>query len=380
MKVRKFVSLAMATILALGMASCGSAPAGQSAVSAPSQNVSSTDAPQSQPANEAKKPKSGDKWKIGLSISFTGNAFRALTLASLEQEVERMGNVDLTILDGQNDINKQVSDLESLIAMDVDGILVLPGSAEAVEPVLTEARNLGIPVGVFDKQVFNPDAYDFYVGPNDKKMAELLTTWLFDKIGGKGNIVQLGGAPGNSGTAIWLGVCKELIDTKYPDIKILAYQDTNWKEDTSKQVMTDLLLAYPGQIDAIWCDGSQSAAGAIKACLSAGVDPLPTTGNTAYCSIFRLYMDNHEKYPEWDMCVSSKPASESRDSLRYLIDMLNGKPLPGKDICPDPQKLIMSESASKLYDPKLPDSMYVDHDLSPENLEKLLNSSTFAKK
>ena len=319
------------------------------------------------------------EWTIGISFSFTGNAFRSLCIATLEQELAKMPNVTAHFMDGQNDINKQVSDVESLIAMGVDGIIILPGSSEALEPVLTEARQMGIPVGVFDKEIFNDDAYDFYVGPNTSEQAELMTRWLFDKIGGKGNIVQLGGTPGNSGTAIWLEKCDELLESEYKDIKVLAYKDTNWKEDTSKQVMTDLLLAYPGEIDAVWCDGSQSAAGAIKACLAAGVEPLPTIGNTAYCGVIRIFEEEKDTYPDWDVCLSSKPATLASDCLYYMIDKLEGKELPAKDITPDPIAIDLREKGAEIYDPKLPDSMYADHTLTEENLAKLLESDIFSK-
>ncbi len=372
--MKKIMSILLAIVMLFGITACSSAA---TKTDAAEENTEAK--AEETTATEARKPKNGDKWKIGLSISFTGNAFRSLCLATLEQEIEKRGDCEVTILDGQNDINKQVSDLESLIAMDVDGIMLLPGSSEALEPTLIEARNLGIPVGVFDKEIFNDNAYDFYVGANTAAQAEKLTTWLFEQIGGEGNIIQLGGAPGNSGTAILLDVCNELIETKYPNINILAYKDTNWKEDTSKQTTTDLLLAYPDQIDAIWCDGTQSAAGAIKACLAAGVAPVPTIGNTAYAGMVRLYEENKDTYPDWDVCLGSKPASITADCLNYLIDLLEGKELPGKDICPDPILYDLKECGAELFNPDLPDSMYVDHTLTEENLKKLLENDVFNK-
>lgn len=310
MKLRKILCLLLALVLLVGLfAGCsnnGNADDGNS-------NNPSSDG--NSPVPGGNQPKDGSGvWKIGFSISFTNNAFRALCLATLAQELEQRDDVEVTILDGQNDINKQVSDLESLIAMDVDGIMLLPGSSEALEPTLIEARNLGIPVGVFDKEIFNDDAYDFYIGAATAKQAELMTTWLFEQMGGEGNIIQLGGAPGNSGTAIWLDVCDELIATKYPNINILAYKDTNWKEDTAKQVTTDLLLAYPGQIDAVWCDGTQATCGAIKAFLDAGLEPPPTIGNVMYNGMIRLYHDYHEQYPDWEVALSAKPASYTVDA------------------------------------------------------------------
>ncbi|MGI6029202.1 MAG: substrate-binding domain-containing protein [Candidatus Heteroscillospira sp.] len=321
-----------------------------------------------EPAPEAKT------YKIGFSNSFSGNAWRATMLASLDQEAQKHDNIELIIVDGQNDINKQVSDIENLISQGVDAIMCIPGSAQAVEPALKEARANGIKVAIFNMPLTDKEAYDIYIGTDMADKSDKLTHWLGDKLGGEGKIVMLGGPSGNSGTAIWREVADKILAEEYPNIEVLQYRDTDWKEDKAKQVMTDLLLAYPGEIDGIWCDGGQTTAGAMKAMLAAGNTSIPITGNSCYNSIFGMYDDLFAINPDFDFAITPEPIYQSRICLQQVIKLLDGEEQEQDQIIDVP---VYTGENADMYDERLPDNMFTDHDLTDENLNKLLNSDSF---
>ena len=360
--MKKFIAVLLILCMTAGILSgCGSGS--ESAVSA---------APESDtPASAAPE---GKAYKIGFSNSFSGNAWRATMLASLEQELEKHPDVELIIVDGQNDINKQVSDIENLIAQGVDAIMCIPGSAQAVEPALKEARANGIKVAIFNMPLTDKEAYDIYIGTDMADKSDKLTHWLGDKLGGKGKIVMLGGPSGNSGTAIWREVADRILAEEYPDIEVLQYRDTDWKEDKAKQVMTDLLLAYPGQIDGIWCDGGQTTAGAMKAMLAARNVSIPITGNSCYNSIFGMYSALHEINPDFDFAITPEPIYQSRICLQQVLKLLDGEEQEQDQIIDVP---VYTGENADMYDERLPDNLFTDHDLTDENLEKLLGSNSF---
>jgi ribose transport system substrate-binding protein len=353
--------LALVLILSVAAVGCGGGTTQSSA-------SLGTEAPVSQ-APETKT------YKIGFSNSFSGNAWRATMLASLDQEAKKHDNVDVIIVDGQNDINKQVSDIENLISQGVDAIMCIPGSAQAVEPALMEARANGIKVAIFNMPLENKDAYDIYIGTDMADKSVKLTHWLCEKLEGKGNIVMLGGPSGNSGTAIWRREAEEILKNEYPDINVLQYRDTDWKEDKAKQVMTDLLLAYPGQIDGVWCDGGQTTAGAMKAMLADGHASIPITGNSCYNSIFGMYESLVAINPDFDFAITPEPIYQSRICLQQVIKLLDGEEQEQDQIIDVP--IYEGHKDAGMYDPRLPDNMFTDHDLTEENLEKLLGSNSF---
>ena len=359
----KKLALLMAAVLSLSLAGCSSKPA-EAAPAAPAESKAAAEAA---PEQAEKKV-----WKIGFSNSFSGNTWRAVMLASLQQEIDKRDDVEVIIVDGQNDINKQVNDIENLIAQGVDAIMCIPGSAQAVEPVLKEARQNGIKVAIFNMPLTDKEAYDIYIGTDMTDKSAKMTRWLCDKIGGKGNIVMLGGPSGNSGTAIFRQEAERILAEEYPDVKVLQYRDADWKEDKAKQVMTDLLLAYPGQIDGVWTDSGQNEAGAIKAMVANGKEMMPICGNSAYNSIFGMYVQNVEKFPNFDFCLTPEPTNQSKICLQQVVKLLNGEQMEQDQIIDVP--VYTGAENADMYNPDLPDNMFVDHDLTPENLQKILNS------
>jgi ribose transport system substrate-binding protein len=337
-------------VLSLVFVGCGGAPAQDSASS------DSSSAGDSQAV----------KYRIGFSNGFSGNSWRAEMLASLEQEAAKHPEVELITVDGQGDINKQVSDIESLIAQKVDAIMVIPNTAQSVQPVLKKAMAAGIKVVDFNLSLEDETACDAYVGTNQVYKGEESAKWMVEKLGGKGNIVLLGGIPGNSGTAQYNeGVENVLKDT---DVKVLIYRDCNWQEDKAKTVMADILAAYP-EFDGIISDGGQDSCGALKAMIAAKRDLVPTTGDD-YNGLFKMYVNNKDNYKNFDIGTISEPTWESKVALQTCIKLLDGETVD-KFVEVKPQ-LIAGEEAAKAAKMDLPDACFVDTDLTDDVLAGLM--------
>jgi ribose transport system substrate-binding protein len=299
----------------------------------------------------------GKKWKIGFSNGFSGNSWRAEMNASLQNEVAKHSDVELVYVDGQGDIAKQVSDIENLIAQEVNAIMIIPLSSQAVSPVLKKARQSGIKVLDFNMPLEDQDAYDVYVGLDMKATGVRWAQWMKDKLGGNGNIVFLGGTPGNSGTAQVLEGINSVFDgTK---MKIIANRDAYWQEDRAKVIMADLLAAYP-KIDGLMCDGGQVAAGALKAMLAAKRSLVPATGDD-YNGFLKIYLANKDRYPKFDLMAISNQTWMSKTVLQTAIKMLNGEKIDKwLKVVPDP---ITSKNAAQFTKPNMPDTIFTDTDL-----------------
>jgi ribose transport system substrate-binding protein len=365
---KRLLCLSLALVMVLSLVACG----GSSNTGTNAEDANNEAATGEQTQDTEKK----DKYVIGFSNSFVGNVWRALVNASIEQEAAKHDNLEIIMLDGQNDINKQVSDIENLIAQKVDAIMLISGSNAAVEPVLKEARQQGIAVVPFSVPLDDEEAYDFYVGMDLYQQAIDFTRPFFDKIGGKGNIVMLGGVAGNNWTIQQEKACRDLVESEYPDINILTFKYTDWKEDVAKQTMTDLLMAYPGQIDAVWTDGSQSCAGAMKAYVDLGEPMVPFCGATAYNAIFKVYAENYEKNPDLYYSIHSGPAWMGAEALRKVMTMFESGEKPTEKFVELDVETMTSDNFEDYREASeaLPDAMFIDHDLTPENLEKFLNA------
>lgn len=307
-------------------------------------------------------------YRICFSNGFSGNSWRAMMLQSLKNYAEKNKDLiaELIIVDGQGDVTKQVSDIESCIAQKVDAIMLIANSGTAVAPVIKKAADAGIVVVPFNLSVDGKD-YTAYNGTDDCARGTAAGKWLVDKLGATGGgIIALGGIPGNSSTAAaWTCAQKEFEGTT---VKVLAYKDANWQEDTAKVVCTDLLTAYP-QIDGIWSDGSQDTTGCLKAFVAANRPLVPSTGDD-YNGLFKLYLANKDANPKFDIFTLSQPTYESRLALNQILAILTGNPdvyqtylFAGGEIT--------GATAAQFAKPDLPDSVFVDNDLTDAQLNEI---------
>src|SRR6201994_2252901 len=221
------------------------------------------------------KYKKAGPFRIGFSNGFSGNTWRTECLYALKKEAAQHKDLtDFIIVDGQGDISKQVNDIENLVSQNVDAILCIPNSGSAVAPALREATKQGVVTIPFNLPV-DGEAWTAFTGTDPEKKGFGLGKWLREALGDSAKIVALGGLPGNSYTAsAWAGAQKAFEGSK---IQVLAFRDAYWEEDRAKVVMADLIAAYP-EIDGVWCDGSQDAAGAVKALLGAKRPVVPACG------------------------------------------------------------------------------------------------------
>lgn len=305
-------------------------------------------------------------YRIGFANGFSGNTWRTEMLLSLELEASKHPEIaELIITDGQGDIAKQIADVESLIAQRVDALLIIPNSNTAVIPVLRRALQQNIPVIAFNLPVDDKNAFTSYIGTDPVNKGRALGQFIVDELGGKGKIVALGGLPGNGYTAAaWQGA-QEAFAGK--EIEVLTFQDAHWQEDRARVIMADLLTAYP-EIDAVWADGGQVAAGAAKAFVAAG-RPLGVFTGDDYNGILKLYMEHKEAQPSFKIGLISEPTWESRVALQFALSALKGEPLPKEHII-EPQ-LITGENAGEFVMPELPDGFFVDTDLPDEWIRKM---------
>jgi ribose transport system substrate-binding protein len=314
------------------------------------------------------KYKKNGSFRIGFSNGFSGNTWRTECLYTVKKEAARHKDLaDFIIVDGQGDIAKQVNDIENLVSQNVDAILCIPNSGSAIAPALRDATKQGIVTVPFNLPV-DGEAWTAYTGTDPEKKGFELGKWLRGALTDSGKIIALGGLPGNSYTAAaWAGAQKAMEGSK---IQVLAFRDASWEEDRAKVITADLIAAYP-EIDGVWCDGSQDAAGAMKALLDAKRPLVPVTGDD-YNGLLKLYDQQKANYPKFKIGLLSEPTWESVIALRTAIKLLGGEDVPKRQII-EPQ-LITSENYKNYLRPDLADGVFVDADLSDDELKALFKS------
>ncbi len=323
MKTRKIMVVLLALLMVAAMMSGCAKPADKPADE--SVTPAKTDAAAAPAADD------GAKYRIGFANASISNSWRVymrdLLLAACEEN-----NVELIETDANDDANKQISDIESLLQKDLDAILITPCMEDSVNPGIEAAFDSGIPVIIFDRHC-STDKYTHFVSYPDKDCAivsaDYMVAALKEKYGeAKGNIIMLDTGAG-SGTQNKLEEGWNEVLGQYPDIKIIARQFCDWERGKAKSFMEDCLQRFKeGEIDGfISGDGSQSL-GAMDAIVEAGRDKegivfTNTDGSNGVC---RLVKEG--------VCagLAQFPCRCSVDALNIALDVLGGSPPADKDI------------------------------------------------
>ena len=262
-KTRSVVALAAIAVL---VGACGGAAATPAPSAAPVATPAPTEAPVVTPA-PTEAP--ATTWKIGYSNGGgVGNGFREEQVCTAKAEALSSGKVsELTTIHRNTDAAGQLQDLRDLIAKGVDAIVFNPNDPAALNPALEEAKAAGIITVAVDAYTTNPDTYNLY--NNQVNYAYLGAKWLFEQMGGKGNVFYMRGFAGHpADNDRHVGFQKALAE--YPDIKVLPTIDgvaTQWDPATGTQLINDFIAS--GQYDTIggiWTSGIDSqVVDAIKA-------------------------------------------------------------------------------------------------------------------
>lgn len=211
---------------------------------------------------------------VGFSQTDSQSAWRIAETDSIKDSVEEAGG-KLIVKDASGDLATQESDINDLIAANVDYLIVAPLESEGLQSALQEAMNSGIPVILVDRKVEGKPGEEFTTAITSDFVweGEQSAKTLIEALGENGgNVVAIQGGLGSS-TAIdrQKGFEKGL---KGSNVKIIVDQSADdWLMDTAQKIMENVLQAKGKDIDAVYCHTDDMAQGAIKAIEAAGLKP-----------------------------------------------------------------------------------------------------------
>ena len=218
-------------------------------------------------------PAFADGYTIGVSNTVQGNGWREEMICAIKAQALASGKVDsLNIAHRNTDAAGQLEDLRNLIAAGVDAIVVNPSDPAGIGAALKEATDAGIVVVAVDQAVNEPTAY--IVSNNQEEYAYLGAKWLFEQLGGKGDVVYMRGAAGASADSDRDKGFKRAL-AEYPGITVAHEVFTGWQQDQGKQQILDY-IATGAPIDGIWTSGIDNVI--VDALVESGGDLVPVVG------------------------------------------------------------------------------------------------------
>lgn len=218
----------------------------------------------------------GGELTVALADGFGENVWRQVTKMEFIVEAltyPEIGKILYT--SARNDPTKAIADLRSLIAQDVDVIVVFADASTALLPTIKEATAAGITVVLHNGTYVGGDPGKDYLSTVSEDLCNLGTGMIQavaensgkDQIG----VVELGGTPGNGLSAAWQA-CADTEAAKHANMTILGKADTNWTQEGTFQAMSSYLAQY-GEVQGVIYEYADGFRGGVRAYQEAGVTP-----------------------------------------------------------------------------------------------------------
>lgn len=265
--------------------------------------------------------------------------------------------------DGEENPDKQISDIQSLIAQDVDLLVVNPATT-AVSPAVQQACDAGIPVVVYDRFVEPDTNITASIYADEVQDGYNCGTSIVEALGGEGNVVLLGGIPGIGVTEDRMAGARQAFE-EAPGINILAEGYSDFDPAKGRQVTEEWLQAYD-QIDGLWSDSGIQAVGAIGAIEEAGrLDEFKMIAGGQFNHFLRLWSELG-----FTGCGSTISSDVGLLASQLGIDIVRGRYLPTENI-PGPLVVISQDTLADYYRPDLPDSYWATDHLPDSLLQEI---------
>lgn len=138
----------------------------------------------------------GAKRVIGVSLADQKSLFYIAEADGIKTAAKDAG-VDIVLLSADNNSTQQVNQVNDLITQGVNAIIFTAQDATAASAGVRAANRAKIPVIAVDQKPEGGDAkLATYIATDSVKAADALCTWMFEQMGGKGEIGILQGVLG----------------------------------------------------------------------------------------------------------------------------------------------------------------------------------------
>ena len=167
-----------------------------------------------------------------------------------------------------DNIEEQTRLVEDWIVKKPAGFVFVPVDFKALVPSVQKAIDAKVPVAIYSNNMADVKGAITYVGSDDEIIGYEVSKFTFQKIGGKGKIVYIGGVPAAI-TAQQRQKGFERALKEFPGIELVASQPGQYRRLPAQQVFENIMQRLP-VIDAVVAANDDMAVGIVEALIAAG--------------------------------------------------------------------------------------------------------------
>jgi ribose transport system substrate-binding protein len=274
---RLFLSVILSPVLlvVLGLSYALAAPEPVQAQTSPAtsktaQPANKAVAKAAEPGDEYPRPaKPAKAYTIGVVVPMLSNPFFIGQAYGYIDEGEKLGaRVILHEAGGYQYLEKQITQMEDLIASKVDAIDLVAINGSGTVPLVERAVAAGIPV-VNCNVMTDSDQVVSRIRSDDFMVGRMQAEFMARALHGKGNVVMLRGPAGTSWANLRGEGFRKRMAEVAPAVKILGEQYSQNTPADGLRLMEDFMQTYP-QIDGVYNGSDMLGIGSAQAIRAAG--------------------------------------------------------------------------------------------------------------
>ena len=252
--MKKAILVMAALLLTVGLASCGSSKEGNG---------------------------EGGGASGGKTISILTPYLSSVTTNEMVESLKKLSadkGWKANVIDTKGDVGQLASRMEDAISSKTDAIVIVSTDPNQLKSQIQKAKEKNIPVFGADSGYI--DGMTMNATSDNKEMSKMISNYLFEQMGGKGNLVVLTHRP-HPGVLARTVQLDELLAANKGIAKVTEQQvEVPGPIENSRKQMESLLLSNKeeGAITAVWAGWDEAAIGAAQAIEAAGRKDIIVTG------------------------------------------------------------------------------------------------------
>ncbi len=276
----------------------------------------------------------GTKVKIGFSAPAADHGWMGAITRAAIAEAAKYPDVDLVVAEATNDVNLQISQIETFINDKVDAIVLLPFDGAALTQVATQAMQAGIVVINVDREFASSFAARTTVLGDNYGMGVSAGTYICQQVGDKPDaiVAEIAGIDSlpltqdrSKGFADALADC---------GLKVNNRVAADFTVQGGQAAAANLLQAAP-KIDALWNHDDDQGVGVMAAIQEANRSEFVMVGGAGSANVMRSIKAD-------DTVLKATvvyPSTQAADGIRLARLIVQGKAMSDIDEVEVPRKI-----------------------------------------
>ena len=268
--MKKLLSVAMASVMAMGLVACSAAPSETTAAPAETTTAAAETEATAEKTDGDGGSDSGELIKVGIINNDPNESgYRTANVADLKAMFTKENGYDAQFAYNLKN-EEQIAQAQTFIQDEVDYLLLSAADVAGWDTVLQDAKTAGIKVILFDRTIdADPSLYEASIVSDMAKEGQTAVDWLASQNLKEYNVIHIQGVMGSSAQVGRSGA----LDTKVAaesTWNIVKQQTAEWNAEKAQQIVQSVIDAKT-PFNVIYAENDDMAKGAVAALDAAGI-------------------------------------------------------------------------------------------------------------